>query len=149
MTFKISTVSSIGNTIYGQEVGLHVQPVNGDDTVSPQNVKRLAVSTQSAAVRGVSEEKFKVRRGWVWEGVPEWAGDTNDWCVRSGGMGTVGPSKVRKSPCKIVVPHSSVANRNSHADPPVSQVYEVGKVTENISQFAEPISLIVAEVSPT
>ena len=27
----------------------------------------------------------------------------------------------------------SVANRNSHADPPVSQVYEVGKVTENIS----------------
>ena len=76
-------------------------------------------------------QKFKVRRGWVWEGVPEWAGDTNDWCVRSGDMGTVGPSKVRKSPCKIVVPHSSVANRNSHADPP------------------EPISLIVAEVSPT
>ena len=100
-------------------------------------------------VRGVPEEKFKVRRGWVWEGVPEWAGETNDWCVRSRGMGTVGPSKVRKSPCKIVVPHSSVANRNSHADPPVSQVYEVGKVTENISQFAEPISLIVAEVSPT
>ena len=64
-------------------------------------------------------------------GVPEWAGDTNDWCVRSGDMGTVGPSKVRKSPCKIVVPHSSVANRNSHAGPP------------------EPISLIVAEVSPT
>ena len=95
------------------------------------------------------EEKFKVRRGWVWEGVPEWAGDTNDWCVRSGGMGTVGPSNVRKSPCKIVVPHSSVANRNFHADPPVSQVYEVGKVTEYISQFAEPISLIVAEVSPT
>ena len=81
--------------------------------------------------RGVPEQKFKVRRGWVWEGVPERAGDTNDWCVRSGDMGTVGQSKVRKSPCKIVVPHSSVANRNSHADPP------------------EPISLIVAEVSPT
>ena len=95
------------------------------------------------------EEKFKVRRGWVWEGVPEWVGDTNDWCVRSGGMGIVGPSKVRKSPCKIVVPHSSVANGYSHTDPPVSQVYEVGKVTENISQFAEPISLKVAEVSPT
>ena len=78
-------------------------------------------------VRGVPEEKFKVRRGWVWEGVPEWAGETNDWCVRSGSMGTVGPSKIRKSPCKIVVPHSSVANRNSHADPPVSQVNEVGK----------------------
>ena len=85
-----------------------------------------------SSFRGVPEGKFKVRRGWVWEGVPEWVGDTNDWCLRSGGMGTVDPSKVRKSSCKIVVPHSSVANRNSHADPSVSQVYEVGKVTQNI-----------------
>ena len=53
MTFNISTVSSTGNTIYGQEVDLYVQPVNGEDTVSLRNVwsvKRLPVSTQSAAV---------------------------------------------------------------------------------------------------
>ena len=53
VTFKISTVSSTGNTIYGQEVDLHVQPVNGEDTVSLRNIwsaKWLPVSTQSAAV---------------------------------------------------------------------------------------------------
>ena len=45
-------MSSTGKTIYGQEVDLHAQPVNGEDTVSLRNVsvKRLPVSTQSAAV---------------------------------------------------------------------------------------------------
>ena len=53
VTLKISTVSSYGSTIYGQEDDLHVKPVNGDDTVSLRNVwseKRPPVSTQSAAV---------------------------------------------------------------------------------------------------
>ena len=53
MTFKISTVSSTGSTIYGQALYLYVQPINGDDTVSLRNVwsiKRLPISTQSAAV---------------------------------------------------------------------------------------------------
>ena len=53
VTFKSSTVSSTDYTIYGQEVDLHVQPVNGEDTVSLRNVwivKRLPVSTQLATV---------------------------------------------------------------------------------------------------
>ena len=53
VTFKISTVSSTGGTIYGQELDLHVQPINDDDEVSLRNVwsvKRLPVSTQSATV---------------------------------------------------------------------------------------------------
>ena len=53
VTFKVSTVSSTGSTIYGQALDLHVQPINGDNTVSLRNVwsvKRLPISTQSAAV---------------------------------------------------------------------------------------------------
>ena len=53
MTFKISTVSSTDSTVYGQEVDLHVQAMNGDDTVSLFNlwsVKRIPTSTQLAAV---------------------------------------------------------------------------------------------------
>ena len=53
LAFKISTVSSTGSIIYGQALDLHVQPINGDDTVSLRNVwlvKRLPISTQSAAV---------------------------------------------------------------------------------------------------
>ena len=36
--FQMSTVSSTGSTIYGQEVNLQVQPLNCNDTVSMQNV---------------------------------------------------------------------------------------------------------------
>ena len=51
--FRMSTVSSTGSTIYGQEVNLGVQPLNGNDAVSQRNVwsvKRLPISTKSAAV---------------------------------------------------------------------------------------------------
>ena len=53
VTFRMSTVSSTGSTIYGQEVDLDVQPLNGNDAVSLRNVwsvKRLPISTKSAAV---------------------------------------------------------------------------------------------------
>ena len=53
VTFQISTVNATGSTNYGQEVDLHVQHINGDDTVTLRNVwsvKRLPVSIQSAAV---------------------------------------------------------------------------------------------------
>lgn len=49
----MSTVSSMGSTIYGQEVDLQVQPLNGHGTVFLQNVwwvKMLPISSQSAAV---------------------------------------------------------------------------------------------------
>ena len=53
VTFRMSTVSSTGSTIYGQAVDLYVQPLNGNDAVSLRNVwsvKRLPISTKSAAV---------------------------------------------------------------------------------------------------
>lgn len=53
VTFQISTMSSTGITTHGQEVDLDDQHVNGKDTVTLQNVcsvKRLPISTQSAAV---------------------------------------------------------------------------------------------------
>ena len=34
VTFQMSTVSSTSSTVYGQEVDLQVQPLNGNDTVS-------------------------------------------------------------------------------------------------------------------
>ena len=55
VTFRMSTVSSTGSTIYGQEVDLDVQPLNCNDAVSLRNVwsvKRLPISTKSAAVNG-------------------------------------------------------------------------------------------------
>ncbi|CAG2201460.1 unnamed protein product [Mytilus edulis] len=52
VTFHMSTVSSSGSTIHGQEVDLQVRPIDGDEDVSLQkvwSVKKLPISTRSAA----------------------------------------------------------------------------------------------------
>ncbi|CAG2222474.1 unnamed protein product [Mytilus edulis] len=52
VTFHMSTVSSSGSTIHGQEVDLQVRPIDGNEDVSLQkvwSVKKLPISTRSAA----------------------------------------------------------------------------------------------------
>ena len=51
VTFQMSTVSSTGSTIEGQEVDLHVRPIQGKDDITLRkvwSVKTLPISTQSA-----------------------------------------------------------------------------------------------------
>ncbi|CAG2225244.1 Tenascin-R,Ryncolin-2,Angiopoietin-related protein 1,Angiopoietin-related protein 6,Ficolin-3,Techylectin-5B,Ryncolin-1,Fibrinogen C domain-containing protein 1,Ficolin-2,Fibrinogen-like protein 1,Fibrinogen alpha chain,Tenascin,Ficolin-1,Fibrinogen-like protein A,Microfibril-associated glycoprotein 4,Ryncolin-3,Angiopoietin-related protein 2,Angiopoietin-4 [Mytilus edulis] len=52
VTFHMSTVSSSGSTIHGQEVDLQVRPIDSNEDVSLQkvwSVKKLPISTRSAA----------------------------------------------------------------------------------------------------
>ena len=60
VTFKVTTMTSNEDTMSGNEVDLHVSPVNGYESISmPKvwSVKRLPVSTRSAAPR-CAVEKF-------------------------------------------------------------------------------------------
>ena len=59
-TFKVTTMTSYEDTMSGNEVDLHVRPVNGDESISmPKvwSVKKIPVSTRSAAPR-CAVEKF-------------------------------------------------------------------------------------------
>ena len=54
VTFKVTTMTSNEDTMLGNEVDLHVRPVNGDESIRMSkvwSVKRLPVSTRSAAPR--------------------------------------------------------------------------------------------------
>ena len=59
VTFKVTTMTSNEDTMFGNEVDLHVRPVNGDESIRMSkvwSVKRLPVSTRSAAPRCAVEK---------------------------------------------------------------------------------------------